>query len=154
VTSLVPISCNFTRLIPNHHPNVISQKIDLPLLSKPNLHQQDLVLPETFADFALKQCNEYAPKFGFSFTSDSIYRYFQGALVNWSNECKIDVEVRLIFPTFGVHPEGGHKISDISFVAKTQPGVLLENSGMPVKIKLRPNTKFDPKLENLSIGLR
>jgi len=57
-------------------------------------------------------------------------------------ECKIRATMKLIFP------ERDSEIGAFYLVAKTHPGVIIENTGIPLMILIRQDVAFDPRRDS------
>jgi len=96
--------------------------------------------PNTVFDFAFGQFYENAAKFGFGTMSDNVYRYIQGALINFQqNGSPFSMHTRFWSGYRTVlFPEWTGIITDLVYVENTQPGTVLGKYGVPVVVKVRP----------------
>jgi len=106
-------------------------------------------------DFAFEQFYENAPKFGFSTTSDNIYRYVQGVFLNFQDAAStLDMQVRFSTSLRNIlFPEGGKLIRDLVLVSNTEPGTILEKYGMPMVIRVKPELNPDDHEKDQKIRL-
>jgi len=109
----------------------ISQLFKIPNLDLPN----DITSVKNFFDLILKQYHQNAKTYSLEIGTDSLYRYAQGALMNWLEDQSITVAVHLEEKQRDVaFPEQSNRIDQFGFVARTQAGNILEKDGTPVFI--------------------
>jgi len=87
---------------------------------------------------------ELARQFGFDNSPDAVYRFVQGALVNWAKTLDLQMSVRINrFQNTPLYPESDHRIRDMSYVVKNSPGEVLDKFGTPIVIQLTRDMSMD-----------